>query len=73
VGRITCTCGSDACKQALWVECDSGESSVHLNVVCKDGDESLMYLDANAIVRLITELRQALLGLITPPEAEDYL
>jgi hypothetical protein len=53
---VRCRCKDPACKQAIWFD----SASRALWHTSKEGEESLMYLDANACVELIKELRDVL-------------
>lgn len=51
-----CACGNEKCPQQIWF----GGFGHELWFKSVDNKEYLMYMDANAIVGLIEELRQAL-------------
>jgi len=60
---INCVCGDPKCQMTLrtCIAFDSGSPSLWFTD--KEGNQTLMYLDANTIVRLINELRRCLLHL----------
>ncbi len=59
---IQCTCGKPDCKAGL--SFDTGGIYLH----DKEGRESLMYVDPNAIVDIIRELRKMLTNLTQEDE-----
>ena len=61
--NIKCTCGKETCRTELHVGSVSPPHCLELWSMCKEGHETLMYLDANAIVQLIADLKQGLVNL----------
>ena len=53
---MKCTCGDTNCKQEIRFD----NASHALWFTDKNGDQNLMYLDANATIELIRELRDFL-------------
>lgn len=56
---IRCACGENDCK----IEVRFEQNPASMWFTDADGKDTMMYLDANTIVRMITELREALIGL----------
>lgn len=58
-GRVTlrCSCGDDKCHQAISI---SGGRENVIRVWNNEGDELMMYIDANFLVKLIGEAKEAL-------------
>ena len=54
---IKCTCGDPNCKTGISFDRDG------LYLHTKDGQEALMYVDANTIVALIHELKKMLIDM----------
>lgn len=58
---VKCCCGDTNCKIALWVEHEPHAIWFR----DKNGNETLMYVDANTVVELIKELKRMLLSMTT--------
>lgn len=59
--RITCKCDNKNCHQEMWFDTESG-ALWHKG---KDGQEHLMYLDANACLKLINGLKEVIKFMIS--------
>lgn len=59
MGIIKCRCNSQGCQQAIWFS--EGNMWVRVNKTGDKNDEHLIYLDPNALVEIIKEIRKQLL------------
>lgn len=59
-----CKCGKDDCPFSVWVESPDIVNLIPLMFTDRNGEEMRMYLDANAAILLIKDLKEAINDLI---------
>ncbi len=59
---IKCSCGDENCKMKIWLE--TVNDKVAMWFTDKDGDDNVMYLDANSVIYLVKALKSCLLELL---------
>jgi len=59
--KIGCCCGDESCTQKIVFEFTSGQAL--LTWTDKNGEEHLLYLDANGVVKMIHGLKDGLLNM----------